>query len=124
MKVGNGVFSLWLKSDVRSCGSRRGRERGAALVEFAGMAIVVAVIIGGVIAVAPSHGRNISCSILSKISEAIGAGEMQCGGGENKAEEDEHKPTEACTNSRQTQSVKGSAGVAVVSVEVKGYIVV
>lgn len=124
MKVGNGVFSLWLKSDVRSCGSRRGRERGAALVEFAGMAIVVAVIIGGVIAVAPSHGRNISCSILSKISEAIGAGEMQCGGGENKAEEDEHKPTEACTNSRQTQSVKGSAGVAVVSVEVKGDIVV
>ena len=118
------MFSLWLKPGARGCGFRKAGERGAALVEFAGMAIVVAVIIGGVIAVAPSHGRDIACSILSKVSEAIGAGGMQCGGADNKAEEDKHKPNEACTNSRRTQSVKGSAGVAVVSVEVKGDIVV
>lgn len=122
MKVGNGVFSLWLKSDVRSCGSRRGRERGAALVEFAGMAIVVAVIIGGVIAVAPSHGRDISCSILSKISEAIGAGEMQCGGTDNKAEEDKHKPTDPCTTHQHSQNFNAGLGV-VVDVEVNEGIV-
>lgn len=124
MKVGKGMFRLWLKPSARRCGSRKIPERGAALVEFAGMAIVVAVIIGGVIAVAPSHGRDIACSILSKVSEAIGAGGMQCGGADDKAEEDKHKPTEACTNSQRTQSVKGSAGVAVVSAEAKGDIVV
>lgn len=122
MKVGKTVFLLWLKRGVRDCGFRRGRERGAALVEFAGMAIVVAVIIGGVIAVAPSHGRDISCSILSKISEAIGAGEMQCGGTDNKAEEDKHKPTDPCTTHQHSQNFNAGLGV-VVDVEVNEGIV-
>lgn len=122
MKVGKTVFLLWLKRGVRDCGFRRGRERGAALVEFAGMAIVVAVIIGGVIAVAPSHGRDISCSILSKISEAIGAGEMQCGGTDNKAEEDKHKPTDPCTTHQHSQNFNAGLGV-VADVEVNEGIV-
>ena len=122
MKVGKTVFLLWLKRGVRGCGFRRGRERGAALVEFAGMAVVVAVIIGGVIAVAPSHGRDISCSILSKISEAIGAGEMQCGGTDNKAEEDKHKPTDPCTTHQHSQNFNAGLGV-VVDVEVNEGIV-
>lgn len=47
MRVGKAVFLLWLKSGICSCESRRSRERGATLVEFAGMAIVVAILIGG-----------------------------------------------------------------------------
>ncbi len=118
------MLLLSVGRDVRGFGSQKMRENGAALVEFAGMAIVVAVIIGGVIAVAPNHGRDISCSILSKVSEAIGAGGIQCGGGDDKAEEDKHKPTEACTTHQRTQSLKGAVGVAVVSAEIKGSFVV
>lgn len=118
------MLLLSVGRDPHGFGSQKMRENGAALVEFAGIAIVVAVIVTGVIAVAPSRGGDIACSILSKISEAIGAGGMQCGGGDDKAEEDKHKPTEACTTHQRTQSVKGSAGVAVVSAEVKGDIIV
>lgn len=118
------MLLLSVGRDIRGFGSQKMHENGAALVEFAGIAIVVAVIVTGVIAVAPSRGGDIACSILSKISEAIGAGGMQCGGGDDKAEEDKHKPTEACTTHQRTQSIKGSAGVAVVSAEVKGDIIV
>ena len=118
------MLLLSVGRDPHGFGSQKMHENGAALVEFAGIAIVVAVIFAGVIAVAPSRGGDIACSIVSKISEAIGAGGMQCGGGDDKAEEDKHKPTEACTTHQRTQSVKGSAGVAVVSAEVKGDIIV
>lgn len=123
MKVGKAVFLLRLKSGICSCESRRSRERGATLVEFAGMAIVVAILIGGVIAVAPSHGRDISCSIFSKISEAIGAGGMQCGRADDKAQEDKHKPTGPCTVSQKSQSLNGEIKGVVVSAEVNGGII-
>ena len=123
MKVGKAVFLLRLKSGICSCESRRSRERGATLVEFAGMAIVVAILIGGVIAVAPSHGRDISCSIFSKISEANGAGGMQCGRTDDKAQEDKHKPTGPCTVSQKSQSLNGEIKGVVVSAEVNGGII-
>lgn len=47
VKVGERMFPLFLKSGVRGREFRKGRERGATLVEFAGMAIVVAILIGG-----------------------------------------------------------------------------
>ena len=77
---------------------------------------------GGVIAVAPSHGRDISCSIFSKISEAIGAGGMQCGGTDDKAKEDKHKPTDPCTTHQHSQNFNAGLGV-VVDVEVNEGIV-
>lgn len=72
VKVGKRMLVLSSSRNVCDRGFRKMRENGATLVEFAGMAIVVAIFIGGVIAAAPSHGREISCSILSKISEAVG----------------------------------------------------
>ena len=47
VKVGEHMFPLFLKSGVRGREFRKDRERGATLVEFAGMAIVVAILIGG-----------------------------------------------------------------------------
>lgn len=47
MKVGEHMFPLFLKPGVRSCEFRKGGERGATFVEFAGIAIVVAILIGG-----------------------------------------------------------------------------
>ena len=123
MKVGEHMFPLFLKPGVRSCEFRKGGERGATFVEFAGIAIVVAILIGGVIAVAPSHGRDISCSIFSKISEAIGAGGMQCGRTDDKAQEDKHKPTGPCTVSQKSQSLNGEIKGVVVSAEVNGGII-
>ena len=41
MKVGEHMFPLFLKPGVRSCEFRKGGERGATFVEFAGIAIVV-----------------------------------------------------------------------------------
>ena len=124
VKVGKRML-VWSSSrNVCDRGFRKMRENGATLVEFAGMAIVVAIFIGGVIAAAPSHGREISCSILSKISEAVGAGGIQCGGTDDNAQEDKHKPTEACTTNQRTQSVNASVGVAVISAEIKGGFVV
>ena len=117
------MFPLFLKSGVRGREFRKGRERGATLVEFAGIAIVVAILIGGIIAVAPSHGRDISCSIFSKISEAIGAGGMQCGRTDDKAQEDKHKPTGPCTVSQKSQSLNGEIKGVVVSAEVNGGII-
>ena len=102
--------------------SRKECEIGATLVEFAGMAIVVAILIGGALAVAPSHGRDISCSVLSKISEAIGGGGLQCGVADNNAQFDKHKsidkhkPTEPCTTNQRTRSSNGSVSVAFVDV--------
>jgi len=63
VKVGKTVFLLWLKRGVRGCGFRRGRERGAALVEFAGMAIVVAILIGG--------GSLLSLQVMDATSHAV-----------------------------------------------------
>lgn len=80
------------------------------------MAIVVAILIGGALAVAPSHGRDISCSVLSKISEAIGGGGLQCGVADNNAQFDKHKPTEPCTTNQRTRSSNGSVSVAFVDV--------
>lgn len=102
------MLLLSVGRDPHGFGSQKMHENGATLVEFAGIAIVVAVIFAGVIAVAPSRGGDIACSIVSKISEAIGAGGMRCGGGDDKAEEDKHKPTEACTTHQRTQSVKAN----------------
>ena len=117
------MFPLFLKPGVRSCEFRKCGERGATFVEFAGIAIVVAVLIGGIIAVAPSHGRDISCSIFSKISEAIGAGGVQCGRTDDKAQEDKHKPTGPCTVSQKSQSLNGEIKGVVVSAEVNGGII-
>jgi len=117
------MFPLFLKPGVRSCEFQKDGERGATFVEFAGIAIVVAILIGGVIAVVPSHGRDISCSIFSKISEAIGAGGMQCGGTDDKAKEDKHKPTGPCTVSQKSQSLNGEIKGVVVSAEVNGGII-
>lgn len=109
--------------NLRSRISRKECEIGATLVEFAGMAIVVAILIGGALAVAPSHGRDISCSVLSKISEAIGGGKLQCGVADNNAQFDKHKsidkhkPTEPCTTNQRTRSSSKSVSVLVVSTE-------
>ena len=103
--------------------SRKECEIGATLVEFAGMVIVVAILIGGALAVAPSHGRDISCSVLSKISEAIGGGGLQCGVADNNAQFDKHKPidkhkpTEPCTTNQRTRSSSKSVSVLVASAE-------
>ena len=124
VKVGKHMSVSSSSQNTCNYGSRKIRENGATFVEFAGMAIVAAILVAGVIAVVPSHGRDISCSILSKVSEAIGGGGMQCGVADDKAQEDKHKPTEACTTHQRTQSLKGSVGVAVVSAEIKGSFVV
>lgn len=122
VKVGEHMFPLFLKSGVRGREFRKDRERGATLVEFAGIAIIVAVLIGGVVAVAPSHGRDIACGILSKVSEAIGAGGMQCGGTDDKAKEDKHKPTDPCTTHQHSQNFNAGLGL-VVDVEINEGIV-
>lgn len=108
--------------NTRGHSCRKIRENGATFVEFAGMAIIAAILVAGVIAAVPSHGRDISCSILSKVSEAIGAGGMQCGATDHKAQEDKHKPTEPCTTNRHSQNFNANLGL-VVDVEVNGGIV-
>ena len=62
-------------------------------------------------------------SIFSKISEAIGAGGMQCGRTDDKAQEDKHKPTGPCTVSQKSQSLNGEIKGVVVSAEVNGGII-
>ena len=63
MKVGERMFPLFLKSGVRGREFRKGRERGATLVEFAGMAIVVAILIGG--------GLLLSLQVMDATSHAV-----------------------------------------------------
>lgn len=105
---------------LADCGhSRKECESGAASIEFAGIVMVVAILIGGLIGAAPDLGREISCKIIG----AISGGEYQCGAADNKAKEDKHKPTEPCTVSQKLQSISGGAKGVVVSAEVNGGII-
>ena len=105
---------------LADCGhSRKKCESGAASIEFAGIVMVVAILIGGLIGAAPDLGREISCKIIG----AISGGEHQCGAADNKAKEDKHKPTEPCTVSQKLQSISGGVKGVVVSAEVNGGIV-
>jgi hypothetical protein len=49
----------------------RDSERGQTMVEYAGIALVVAAIVGAVIGIAGSRGRGIGGAIIGKIIEAI-----------------------------------------------------
>jgi hypothetical protein len=49
----------------------RDSERGQTMVEYAGIALVVAAIVGAVIGIAGSRGRGIGGAITAKIIEAI-----------------------------------------------------
>ena len=49
----------------------RDSERGQTMVEYAGIALVVAEIVGAVIGIAGSRGRGIGGAIIGKIIEAI-----------------------------------------------------
>ena len=49
----------------------RDSERGQAMVEYAGIALVVAAIVGAVIGMARSSGRGIGGVITQKIMDAI-----------------------------------------------------
>ena len=49
----------------------RAGERGQTMVEYAGIALVVAAIVGAVIGIAGSRGRGIGGAIIGKIIEAI-----------------------------------------------------
>jgi len=105
---------------LADCGhSRKKCESGAASIEFAGIVMVVAILIGGLIGAAPDLGREISCKIIG----AISGGEHQCGAADNKAKEDKHKPTEPCTVSQKLQSISGGVKGVVVSAEVNGGII-
>ena len=49
----------------------RDSERGQTMVEYAGIALVVAALVGAVIGIAGSRGRGIGGAIIGKIIEAI-----------------------------------------------------
>ncbi|VTX91594.1 Uncharacterised protein [Actinomyces naeslundii] len=49
----------------------RDSERGQTMVEYAGIALIVAAIIGAVIGVAEASGAKLGQSVTSKIAEAI-----------------------------------------------------
>ncbi|OLO57246.1 hypothetical protein BKH30_00460 [Actinomyces oris] len=50
----------------------RDGERGQTMIEYAGIALVAAAVIGIIITVADSRGNDIAQAIFDKISKAIG----------------------------------------------------
>ncbi|WP_154652202.1 hypothetical protein [Actinomyces timonensis] len=92
---------------------RRNGESGQTLVEHSGMAIVVAVLIAAIIAAGlGTAGTDISKAIVCKIESAIsqlgGGAPLNCGSGDDKA--DDRKPKGPCVvseNSRE-KSVSGT----------------
>lgn len=97
---------------------KKENEGGSTYVEFAGIVMVVALLVGGLLAAAPDLGREVSCKIIATIG-----GEGQCGAADDKAKEDKHKPTEPCVVNQRSQNLNVGGEGAVVGVEVNGGIV-
>ncbi len=67
--------AVWLESQLRRAGARLGSERGQGTVEYVGLVLLVAVLMGGMVAAVGGlnslPGKELAEAITKKIVQAV-----------------------------------------------------
>lgn len=100
---------------------RRSREKGQSTLEYAAILLIIALIMLALLLMATPMGRRITCEVQSSFSKILGGKGGACSAADTKAEEDKHKPKEACVKN-ETSREKKVSGTFFITVEGGGRI--
>lgn len=100
---------------------RREREQGQSTLEYAAILLIIALIMLALFVMSTPIGRRITCEVQSSLSKILGGKGGACDAADARAEEEKHKPKEACVKN-ETSRTKKVSGTVMITVEGGGVI--